>query len=64
MALAPSERARPAVSAAATVGRAALRTPGLKVTVTPRAAGPIVVELRRGGALRRAARAHRARRRA
>jgi hypothetical protein len=52
MALAPSERARPAVTAAATVGRAALGTTGLTVGVAPRAAGTIVVELRSGGVLR------------
>ncbi len=52
MALAPSERARPVVGVATTIRRAALRTPGLEVFVTPRRGGPIVVELRRGGVLR------------
>jgi len=50
---APAERLRPAVTAAAVVPRARLRGPsGLAVTVTPRAAGPVVVQLRRGGAVR------------
>ncbi|HEV2776021.1 MAG TPA: hypothetical protein VGV90_10555, partial [Solirubrobacteraceae bacterium] len=50
---APSERLRPAVTARATISRAALRSPtGLKVTVTPRATGAVVVELRRGSILR------------
>ncbi|HEV2774884.1 MAG TPA: hypothetical protein VGV90_04770 [Solirubrobacteraceae bacterium] len=50
---APSERLRPAVTARATISRPALRSPtGLKVTVTPRATGAVVVELRRGSILR------------
>jgi hypothetical protein len=57
MALAPSERARPAVATAATARRAQLPTTGLKVTVTPRAAGTIVVELRRAAQLAARARA-------
>jgi len=49
MALAPSERARPAVRVASSVRRAALRSrTGLTVTVTPRATGSIRVDLRRG----------------
>jgi hypothetical protein len=48
---APAERARPAVSAPAVVPSALLRLPpGLSVTVTPRANGPVVVALRRGAA--------------
>jgi hypothetical protein len=52
MVAAPAERNRPAVAAATRTSRGALRTAGLKVTVTPRVAGPVVVELRRGSALR------------
>ena len=48
---APSERARPVVVVATTIARAALRTAGLEVFVTPRIGGPLVVELRRGGVL-------------
>jgi hypothetical protein len=48
---APAEHLRPAVSAPPVVPRALLRLPpGLSVAVTPRAAGPIVVALRRGAA--------------
>lgn len=54
---APSERHRPAVRAPTTVSRASLRgRSGLKVGVTARATGAVVVELRRGGALRARAR--------
>ena len=54
---APSERRRPAVAAPATVSRVRLRgAAGLPVTVTPRAAGAVVVELRRGSAVRARAR--------
>jgi hypothetical protein len=50
---APSERLRPAVTAPAAISRARLRrSAGLKVTVTPRAAGTVVVELRRGSTVR------------
>jgi hypothetical protein len=49
---APSERARPVVGVATTIARAALRSTGLEVFVTPRVGGPLVVELRRGGALK------------
>lgn len=52
MTLAPSERARPKVAAPAKVGRAALRSTGLKVTITPRHSGSILVELRRGSVVR------------
>jgi hypothetical protein len=48
---APSERARPVVGVATTIARAALRSAGLEVVVTPRVGGPLVVELRRGGVL-------------
>ena len=57
LALAPSERARPAVTVPAGARRDALRTTGLKITVTPRAAGTIVVELRRAAQLAARARA-------
>ena len=46
---APSVRMRPAVQVAASVSRTSLRAEGVAVGVTPQAAGPIVVELRRGG---------------
>jgi len=50
---APSERLRPAVSTPATVSRARLRSAaGLPVTLTPRASGAVVVELRRGASVR------------
>ena len=50
---APSERLRPAVTAPATISRASLRgSRGLKVTVTPRASGSVIVELRRGSNVR------------
>ena len=50
---APSQRLRPKVSTTATVRRARLRTPtGLAVTLTPKSTGPVVVELRRGPAVR------------
>ena len=53
MRLAPSERLRPAVTTRATISRAGLRSrSGLTVTVIPRAAGAVVVELRRGGTVR------------
>ena len=45
---APSERLRPVVRVAARVKRGALRASGLAVRVTPRVAGSIAVELRRG----------------
>jgi hypothetical protein len=48
---APSERLRPAVRVAASIGRAALASRGLAVRVTPRAGGTISVELRRAGRL-------------
>jgi hypothetical protein len=50
---APAERLRPAVSAPAAVSRASLRggASGLAVAITPRAAGSVVVELRRGAAV-------------
>jgi len=54
---APSERLRPAVGSAPIISRARLRTlPGLSVAVTPRATGPVVVQLRRGGLVRASAR--------
>jgi len=54
---APSQRLRPTVSSAPFISRARLRTPsGLSVTVTPRAGGPVVVQLRRGGLVRAGAR--------
>lgn len=54
---APSERMRPTVTTARTVSRVRLRSrAGLPVTVTPKASGTIVVELRRGGRLRSRAR--------
>ena len=57
MARAPAERLRPAVQTPAAVGRASLRgASGLAVAITPQAAGPIVVELRRGAAVRARAR--------
>ena len=50
---APSQRLRPKVSTTATVRRARLRTrTGLAVTLTPKSTGPVVVELRRGPAVR------------
>jgi len=50
---APSERLRPAVTTAATVSRARLRgAAGLAMTVTAKAAGTVIVELRRGAAVR------------
>ena len=50
---APSERLRPAVMAPPTVSRARLRgASGLAVAITPKAAGSVVVELRRGGVVR------------
>ncbi|MDP1849669.1 MAG: hypothetical protein Q8K79_17920 [Solirubrobacteraceae bacterium] len=50
---APSERLRPAVKAAPAISRGGLRGPsGLKVAITPRAAGAVVVELRRGASVR------------
>ena len=50
---APSERLRPAVTAPATTSRVRLRGPtGLRVAVTPRAPGTVVVELRRGSTVR------------
>ena len=50
---APAERLRPVVAMAAVVARARLRGPsGLAVSVTPRSTGPVVVELRRGAAVR------------
>lgn len=50
---APSERLRPAVTAPASVAHARLRgAAGLEVTVTPQAAGTVVVELRRGDTVR------------
>ncbi len=52
MARAPSERARPRVRVASSIRRVALRRGGLRVTVTPRARGTIVVELRRAGRTR------------
>ena len=53
MARAPSQRFRPIVSAPSAVGRARLRSPrGLKIIVTPRATGTVVVELRSGSAVR------------
>jgi len=57
MVRAPSQRLRPTVSSAPFISRARLRTPsGLSVTVTPRAGGPVVVQLRRGGLVRAGAR--------
>jgi len=54
---APSERLRPTVTASAVVTRTRLRTPsGLSVTVTPRAAGPVLIELRHAGVVRATAR--------
>jgi len=54
---APSERLRPAVTVPASVTRARLRgASGLEVAVTPKAPGAVVVELRRGGAVRARAR--------
>jgi hypothetical protein len=49
---APSERLRPAVRVARTARRATLRRRGLAVQVTPRAAGPVTVQLRAGTRLR------------
>ena len=50
---APSERLRPALTAPPAISRSALRSPaGLKVAVTPRATGAVVVELRRGASVR------------
>lgn len=50
---APSERLRPAVSSPPVVTRARLRgRAGLAATVTPKSTGTVVVELRRGGAVR------------
>ena len=50
---APSERLRPAVTVAPIVSRTRLRSPtGLAVTVTPKSTGAILVELRRGSAVR------------
>ena len=50
---APSERLRPTVTAPAAISRSSLRSPtGLKVTVTPRTSGTVVVELRRGSTVR------------
>jgi len=50
---APSERLRPVVISAPTVTRAHLRgTAGLRVTVTPKSTGTVIVELRRGAAVR------------
>ena len=54
---APSMRLRPAVRMAQSASRATLREAGLAVRVTPRASGPIVVELRRRGRLLTRARA-------
>jgi hypothetical protein len=45
---APAERLRPTVRLNASTSRAWLRSGGLRVDVTPRAAGLVVVELRRG----------------
>lgn len=50
---APSERLRPVVTAPAAVSRARLRgRAGIAVAVMPRAAGAVVVELRRGATVR------------
>ena len=54
---APSERLRPAVTTQPTVTRARLRSrSGLTVTVTPKAAGRVAIELRRGASVRARAR--------
>ena len=60
---APSERLRPAVTHAGDrQPRAPAQPAGLAVTVTPRAAGAVVVELRRGGLVRAPHAPHRPRR--
>lgn len=57
MVRAPSERLRPTVRVATTITRAALRRRGLAVTVTPRAAGAVTIELRSGTRVRARVRA-------
>jgi hypothetical protein len=54
---APSERLRPAVRVAAAAMRTTLRRRGLAVTVTPRAAGRVTVQLRAGTRVRARVRA-------
>jgi hypothetical protein len=57
MVRAPSERLRPAVTSPAAMSLASLRgRAGLPVTITPRASGAVVVELRRGSSVRARAR--------
>jgi hypothetical protein len=54
---APAERLRPTVTTPAAVSRAGLRSPsGLAIAITPRVAGSVVVELRRGTVVRARAR--------